>query len=464
MAKTIIISNNELLEDAYSSSLSSSATSGTGTLSVYSIANFAIDKILLIGEFGQEGSEIIKTHASTAPTGSTVTLAANLTKSHPKDTKVYIIPYDQVQFYYAATATGSKTLLSTSDLDEEDTETIYRDSAYSSGFYFTRFYNSIDLGYSDYSDPIPYGGLASGTVGYIINLAMEETQKKTSEILSYDTLLSEVNSCLRYVRGELKRWSDVQGFEYVLDQMNRGEYSWALPSTYYDPNSNRSMLQVKVGTSTALTYKDKIEFDEYFEDVAVSQVATQAEIGGLSLVLDSTGDFPSSGTIHYYISNTAYSVDYTANDKTTNTLTTEALTVQTPVDTNIWYGEAESSPKYFSVWDGNLYIWPLTDATHAGENIYLDFYTDIVEVDSDADEITLARHDMIKHWLKWQIRNITERNGQPNFQDGDWLIFSNILEKAKRRESSGQKFKLKPQINTISYRGESKYNNSFDTE
>ena len=459
MAKTIKISNVELLEDAHFSSLSSSATAASGTLSVYSISDFAINKVLLIGEFGQEGSEIIKTHTSTAPSGTTVTLASNLAKSHPKDTKVYIIDYDQVEFSHASTSTGSKSVLSTGDVNEESVETTYTDTAQSSGYYFTRFKNSITSNFSDYSDPIPYGGFSANTVGYLIQMAMKETHKEFTDVLTYDMLLNEINACLRYVRGKLKSWSNVQEFNYVLDQMNRGEYSWTLPTTYYDKNSNRSMLQVKVGND-ALTYKDKIEFDEYFEDTVVSQVATQAEIGGLSLVLDSTDDIPSSGTIHYYISNTLYSVDFTANDKATNTLTTDALTVQTPVDTNVWYGEAEGTPKNFSVWDGNIYIWPLCNAVTYGENICLDFYTDIVEVNSDADEITLTRHDMIKHWLKWQIRNITENQGKIDLKDGDWLLFSGILADAIRRESSGQKHKYTPKLNGITYRGET--NQTFE--
>lgn len=451
--KNVKVSNQDLLEDAPSSNLSASATSGTGTISVYSIADFAVAKALLIGEFGQEGSEIIKTHNATAPTGTTVTLAANLSKSHPKDTKVYIIPYDQVQFYHAVTTTGDKTQMgSNTDVNEESVETLYTDSTYTSGYYFTRFYNSIDTTYSDYSDPIPYGGLGSNTVGYAVELAMKELKKEFSDVLTYDTLLNEINACLRFVRGKLKRWSNVQEFSYILDQMNRGEYSWALPSTYYDSNSNRSMLQVRVGANTELVYKDKKEFDEYFDDVVKTQVYTQGEVGAEELVLDSTDDLPSSGTINYYISNTAYSVDYSANDKDTNTLTTDALTVTTPVDTNIWYGESEDTPEYYSVWDGNLYIWPLCNSTTYGENIYLDFYTEIVEVDSDADEITLARYDMIKHWIKWQIRNITENNGKPDFKDGDWLMFQACLNDAIRRESSGQKYKMKPQINGINYR------------
>ena len=135
-------------------------------------------------------------------------------------------------------------------------------------------------------------------------------------------------------------------------------------------------------------------------------------------------------------------------------------TAQILVGVDVWQGEAEGTPDYFTIADGYLYIWGLIDSTHAGENIYMDFYTDIVEVDSDADEITLARYDMIKHWIKWSIKNITEKNGTPDFTDGDWVMFNTILTDAQRRESSGQKFKRNIKINGISYRGET--NESFD--
>lgn len=461
--KTILTSNFPLIEDAYQTSLSSSATAAGSTLTVYSISNIAINNILLIGEFGQEGSEIIKTHSATAPTGTTITLLSALTKSHPKDTKVYVIPYDQVEFSHATTTTGTKTVLTTSDVDEEGTETKYEDTTYSSGYYFTRFINSISSNYSTYSDPIPYDDFGTNTVAYMIRTAMDETNKDYSSTLTYGMLIEEINSCLRYIRGKLKTWSDCQEFNYQLTQMDRGEYKFALPSTYYDKNSNRSMLQVRWGTDTALSYKDKIEFDEEFEDVAYSQVYTECTAGATSLVLDSTDDFPETGTLTAYVSNTAYSITYSANDQSTNTLTITALAVTLPVDTNIWYGESEGTPRHYSVWDGYLYVWPLCGSANYGKNITLDYYTDIVEVNSDGDEITLAKHDMVRHWLKWQIRNITERNSQPDMRDGDWLLFNSLLADALRRESSGQKRKLAPKVNGISYRGEGRVTNqSFD--
>jgi len=463
MAKIIITSNPALVEEAPYSSLSAGSAAGASTLSVYSISSFAINKPLLIGEFGQEGSEIIKTHTDTAPTGTTVTLVTTLTKSHPKDTKVYVLPYDQVQIYHASTTTGSKTLLSTIDVDEESTETDYTDTAQSSGYYFTRFYNSITTDFSDYSDPIPYGGFDTNTVGHIIEAAMQETKKEFNETLTFQMLLNEINSCLRYVRGKLKRWSNVQEFDYVVDQMDRGEYKFTLPTTYYDQNSDRSVLDVRVG-DRSLRYVDKKELNNLMDDVHLTTVATEGTVGATTLALTSAADFDDSGTIHVYSGTTQYAITYTA--KSGNTLTgipssgDGSITATLAAGLNVWQGESEGTPTVFSIADGYLYLWPLINSTDSGFNIEMDFYTDIVEVNSDADEITLARHDLIKYWLKWMIRNIVERNGQLDFQDGDWLMFNATLTDAIRRESSGQKYKMAPQINGISY-GESR-NTSID--
>jgi hypothetical protein len=111
------------------------------------------------------------------------------------------------------------------------------------------------------------------------------------------------------------------------------------------------------------------------------------------------------------------------------------------------------TPKFYTVYDGSVYITPKVHSDYAGDSIYMDYYTDIVEVDTDADEITLARHDMIKHWLKWAVRNITEKNGVPDYTDGDWLMFQSILNDAIRRESSGQKSKWSYRVSGITYRG-----------
>ena len=69
-----ITNNTNLTLQSIQTVLTADMASGSATLTVKNITGFAINQILVIGNFGNEGAEVIKTHASTAPTGSTITL------------------------------------------------------------------------------------------------------------------------------------------------------------------------------------------------------------------------------------------------------------------------------------------------------------------------------------------------------------------------------------------------------
>ena len=73
----VATNNKELFEDTYYTFLTSDSSSAASTLTVDSIRDIAVNNILFIGELGEEKSEIIKTHAATAPSGATVTLASS---------------------------------------------------------------------------------------------------------------------------------------------------------------------------------------------------------------------------------------------------------------------------------------------------------------------------------------------------------------------------------------------------
>lgn len=457
--RPIIANTIDIFDGLDQSSLKVTANSGDTSVSVYSIAEFAINKILLFGNLGEEGSEIIKTHASTAPTGNTVTLVSALQKSHPKDTPVYILPYDQIEISHADTIDGAKTVLITRNLNPENVALRYEDSTYTSGYYFSRYKETITNTFSTYSDPLPYEGYDSNMVGAIMNAAMVEMGKEFSDKITYETLIRSVNMCLRTIRGKLKRWSNNQEFDYNAGEIKRGETSKALPTTYYDKNSAKSLLSIRIGYSgTELTYKDKREFNEMRESSSLTSVATQPSTGDTSIVLTSTSDLDESGTIDVFYNNERYTITYTANNTSTNTLSgipssgTGSITVAFPTSTIVWQNISENGIEYYSVWDGYIYFWGLPSEEQGGKDIFMDFYTDIIEVNSDTDVIPNAKYEMVIYWLKWEITNILERNGKSDLTDGNYLRFISTLTDAIRRESSGQKFKMKPKINGIFYK------------
>jgi hypothetical protein len=469
MAQRIIsVSNKDLLIDAYDSNLKAPAYSGAGTLTVYSISKFAVNQVLCVEEPGTENAEIVLTHAVTAPTGSTVTLASNLLKDHPSDVKVYIIPFDQVEFSYATTATGTPALMSAQAIDPEMEDTIYTDASHSSGFYFTRFKNSILSTFAGYSDAIPFDGFTSNTVGYMIDIAMSESQKVFTKKLTYDGLVREINECLRTIRGELKRWSSSQVFNANLGQAQRGMYRLPLPTDYYNQNSNMSCLDVRVGTEQHLTYVDKQEFDDLMIEISHSTTSVLATVGATTITLSNSADFPATGTLQIYVNNVVQSITYTASDISTGIISgipasgVGSIVTQIPASTDVWNGVIEGQPQWFTIYGGFIYWWNPSDEIFTGRTLYMDYYTDIIEVNSDGDIIPLTRFDMIKHWLKWTIRNITERNGKPDINDSDFVLFNNALQKAIRRDSTGNKFKMLPKVSGVMYKRNSNFNQMYE--
>lgn len=469
MRRTITVNNKDLIVNTHSSNLKDTARVGDTTLEIYSIAKFSTNQILCIGEIGTETAELVYTHAATSPTGTTITLTAALTKDHPSDVKVYILPYDQIEFSWVESVDQSKYIISTEKVDVEKEFTQIYDDSHGNGYYFSRFYNSLTTLFAEYSDPIPFDGNESNTVGYIIDVAMRETRKEFSENLTYEDCLRSINACLRFARGKLKKWSHVETFGHELGLADRGVYSMDLPSTYYNKNNNRSMLQVRIGDSAPLRWVDKREFDGIMVGSAVSTATTATAVGSTTLTLASTNKFPDSGSVSVFVNNVLQTLTYTANDRTTGILSgipasgDGSITTIIPANNNVWYNIAEGAPYCYTIYGGKIY-WMNTHDGVGNKTIVLDFYHDIVEVDSDGDVIPDARFDMVKHWLKAFIRSMTERDGRIDLQDTDYILFLTILDDAKHRETTSQKYRMIPLRHGMKVRAHATSGDTFLTE
>lgn len=440
MYKPIVAENSQIYLRRYHSNLNADSSKNDTTITVYDIARFSANIILGIGEPGNEESEIIKTHPSTAPSGNTVTLASTLAKAHPKDTPVYILSFDQIQFFHSDTLTGTKTQLgSNTNIDPAQREMIYEDTEYSSGYYFTKYRNSITSNTSDYSDPIPYSGKLPNTIGYAYDFVLDELGL-TEKDIPFSMAINWANQMLRLVRGKRKSWSNFQKFDENIGSITQGLRRISMPSDVYDQNTNRSILNLRIGDGLPLTYIDRSEYLDALEDVTYTEVATQALTGATSLVLDSTDDLPDTGSINVYVSGTKYTIEYTDNTKSTNTLTvaSDQITATLPVDSPVWYNVTEDDPEFYSIWDGYIYPWPMITSTYEGETVWADYYTDIETVDSDADTLTGPRFDMLVHYLKWKTRGKINNNGLDDLTDPAYIQFSEVLRDAIRLEDSGQ--------------------------
>lgn len=483
--RRIIADLAELFTDAPFVVLDADAAAGATSITVQSIIGVSTNDILFFREPGNEKAEIIATHASTSPSGNTVTLvAAGLVEAHPAGTKVYIIQANQVRFYNAATEidansteVGVTALAAAQNIDPTLIRNIYDDSVSTSGFYYYRFSDSINSVNLLYSDPIPWLQVApafsQNEVGYIIERARKDLGLNWSQTFSKQDAIEEVNACLRFSEGKLKRWARYLTPDYALGQTARGVFSYTLPTDIYDNQTNKSILQVRMlgaSAGTTLVWKDEKEFDGLMGEAKRTTVRVTAVVGATTLDIVNSYDFDSDGTVHVSTSNTVDTITYTGVTRSTTAgvLTgvpatgTGAIGAAHAVGVNVWQDEDEGRPLYFNVRNGALRIWPLPNSTFVNKNIFLDYYTQATSVDSESDAIDVDRYDMVLYWLKWKMRSVIKKGGVLDLKDGDYLMFRDILSQQIRTSISGQKSKWVPKLNQITYRPIRPLSENFD--
>lgn len=439
----------DLTVDSPSTFLTSDTAAASGTLTVKNITGFAINQILLIGDVGDDGSEIIKTHASTAPTGSTITLAANTVFPHSASTKVSILNFDQIEISNAPTVAGTKTVLSGMPVAVDPTSdtTNRNDLVNTSGYYFARFYNSITSAYSLYSDPAPYSGYTPLSARSIIDSSLDEINKKTSEVLSDEYAFKQIDNCQMETLRELKRWSFMEMFDTNIGVTATGIWRVAAPTDLDDQYSNKAIWNLRIGRGVNLTYVDKEKWNDIVFDVAHTTLAVSIVVGALTITLTDSNDFePDGGTIQIGANQYAF----TANNQITNVLTLSAASTTTnTAGEDVFFGASLGEPIYWTIFNGYIYWYPLIGTEFDGRNIYLDYYKSATQIQHDSDNVVLPDATIVQYYLQWKflkkLNNGEEDSGSAAARD----MYIVRREKLKQKDTLGRSFRLKPRLNTL---------------
>lgn len=434
----------------------SAAVSATGTsLTVQDNAGLSNTDFIRLGALGIDKSEAVRINAAVTHGTALSTTAAIF--AHPIGTEVSKILFDQWAVYGNTTNTTiGATLIATINVAWDEARTTYVNTGTEYAYYFVVPYNSYTTTASDtYSDGVSSSlGYADNTVGSLVEKALTASQSERGGRITDKWLLSEVNDCLRFLTGKLKRWDFLQVFDHALGSVTLGSHTWSLPADIEGGDDVGSILDVRIGTGVGLTYKDKKEFESEMFGVAHTAVTTQAVATDTTLEIDNSYDFADSGTVTVYISGTAYDITYTGvtRSATAGILTgipasgDGSITVTIPVDTEVWQNPSLGLPRYFTVYEGLIKIWPPADASNDNNNIWLDYYSSKTSVDSYADAIESPRHDAVKHWLTAKMRALRRENGELNPNDPDWMMFREIVADSVIQELSrqGQKRKTMP--------------------
>lgn len=441
--------------------LTANVASGASTLTVKDINGFAINKILLLGELGEEGAEIIKTHGSTAPTGTTITLASNTVFAHSAQTKVYIVEFDNIEFSHSATLTGSKSVLATSAIQADQLIQAYTDTTQTSGYYFARFKETIGSTFGSYTDGVPYGGWSANQVGYLVDKSLRNLKETLSDIITIADCMSWINDGLRYVQGKLKTFPQYQKLNSIVGSSSLGQFSITMPSDIYDSTTNRSIRTLRLGKhGNTLRFLHPDEFQARQGNVRKTQVTTQAVATDTSLAIDNSYDFDDDGTVSVYISGTKYDITYTGvtRSATAGVLTgipasgDGSITVTIPVDTYVYQNQEEGRPLFYTVTNDQIEYSPMADSTYVNNNFYMDYLTEADQANSLGDEIDAQRYDLMQDYLTWRIKMKKHNSSNLDLTDGWFLSFKEKLNDYIRTVVPLFKRKMRPNINRVNYR------------
>lgn len=207
---TLKIDNRSLLNDAKFSYLIDNYSSATATLYIINTEGFAIDGYALIWNIGSETTEILRIASVTTATGAltfkdNAGAAATTRFAHSESTRVTIIPYDKVIFYYTLTTTFSSGVALTGLLDiaVNDFFSKYDDTVNSTWYGWALFYNTATALYSQPSNSIPYVDFKQDTVKKTFDWFFSLLNTRELKLISYDDAYNWANEWYSVLRNDL---------------------------------------------------------------------------------------------------------------------------------------------------------------------------------------------------------------------------------------------------------------------
>ncbi len=245
---TLSADNRSLLIGAPYTYLSDNNESGKVSLTVVNSTEITVGSFILVGLFGNPSSEIFRV---LGVSGQSVTLGdtagnQNPTKhAHPESSRVTVLPYNQVRFFWTAltgtisdetpTPDLNNPLSGWLDIDPTAWFTAYNDSTHSTGFGWFLFQNSFTADGSQWSNAIPYAGFTTNSVQFIFNDFLSLLNNKELKLVTNQDMFSWLNEGQNIIRNKL----NLSNPEYTVSapvtiNFIAGQYEYLLPSDFGD--------------------------------------------------------------------------------------------------------------------------------------------------------------------------------------------------------------------------------------
>ena len=203
----IITAYNPSTDNLEKSYLTANYAAGVTTILVRNNDRFTNGGRIMLGEMGNENTEIVTVGTVNAD-GTTVTVGA--TKfPHTAADPVYVLRYDQIKFYRSTTTvdgTYSSLVTAALDVDNQTLKTSYDDTTgLTTYFYKVSFFNSVASAESDLSDPIPGEGYGRKQIGTLVNEFLIEIGDVQQDYITVPQIISLLNEANEDIIGQSRR-------------------------------------------------------------------------------------------------------------------------------------------------------------------------------------------------------------------------------------------------------------------
>ena len=433
IGSTIRIKHPDISGNFQTSTSNSIAAAGT-TLSVLDTGaitgnGFADNDWFIVGAVGDSETEENDVNGAVTR-GTSMTVTNVLSFGHEIDAPVTKIYERGIKIYGAATDGGSGTMITSvnaktaSGRQLADAVMIEWHRPYTEytmistdtpfAYYYVEFTDgTTDSSASDY---VAAAGLGSNSVEYFIKQACEITNTNLDdEKITREQCIKWADDAqtaiTQYIYQDPQSKKLVQkdwDFEIAYSSgdvtmtTNKNKYDLSTLSMKYP--YNKGVITCQIGTLRPL---DKIDIDEYtrkMQDKPYTEVATQAEIGDTTLVVDSLVEFsdPDGSTATLYVN--GMTLTYTGVTGTT-TFTgipasgTGSITAQTVVDSGVWQNNAPSIPRQYTISKEYMYLIEPPESTYNNYPLNIRYFKNLTALTEASDTTVVTFTNVFQYYI-----------------------------------------------------------------
>jgi hypothetical protein len=419
-------------------------TAAGTTLTVLDNDGFADNDWMIIGRVGDNQTEAVDVNGAVTR-GTSITITNSTKFSHELNSPVTKIYETQIKLYGAATDGGTGTLIATEGIewDKECTEytLVTTDTAYA--YYYAVYYDGTTEGSA--SDYVPSTGLVSNSVYNVVRQALDMTDTELGEGITLEMCVGWADDCqsaitqFMYQDSRTGRYTPVDwDFELTEDttslSISENQNRYDISSLNFKYTASRSVVSCRIGD---LGQRDKInpvEMDEELIERPYTEVATQAEIGDTSLVVDSNVEQSDTGGL--YIG--SEQITYTGKTGTTTFTGIPAsgsgsITAQHLVDSPVWQNAAPTTPTEWTVFGNTLIFNDPPKTALANYAIKLKYYKQLTALTEASDTITIPFYNVFQYYIASRIEQRKGKLGEAKVLMDE---FNNlVLQNAKHKDT-----------------------------